>query len=178
MYAAIILLHEHMYGTLQIIILGSTLYFVLAICYAVLCRHACSVDNMFSHFTYSYMLYIDRQSNTATEVCTCDSSSGTFMYFGIHAGVHDICKTTYLLHRSITPASAQDITIGVTSVFTLVLVVIACFAFILGWWLGRKKMKKEMDRGNSLQSHPEGVAYDVPSSTMQANPAYMAVEHV
>ena len=122
------------------------------------------------------MLYnADRQYNTATEVCTCDSGSGTFCTLVYRC---DVCKTTYLLHSCITPASAQDITIGVTSVFTLVLVVIACFAFILGWWLGRKKMKKEMDRGNTLQSHPEGVAYDVPSSTMQANPAYMAVEHV
>ena len=83
-----------------------------------------------------------------------------------------------VLHSCITSASAQGIAIGVTSVLTLVLVVSAWFAFILGCWLGRKMMKNEMDQSKPLQSHPEGVAYDVPSSTMQANPAYMAVEHV
>ena len=39
-------------------------------------------------------------------------------------------------------AAAQGITTGVASILVLVLVVGVCSAFIMGWWLGRRKMKK------------------------------------
>ena len=37
-------------------------------------------------------------------------------------------------------------------------------------------MKRVLEENKSHQSHPEGIVYDVPSSTMQTNPAYMTVE--
>ena len=73
-------------------------------------------------------------------------------------------------------AAAQGITIGVASILVLVLVVGVCSAFIVGWWLGRRKMKKGLDQSKSLQNDLRNAAYDVPSSTMQTNPAYMTVE--
>ena len=73
-------------------------------------------------------------------------------------------------------AAAQGITIGVASILVLVLVVGVCSAFIVGWWLGRRKMKKGLDQSKSLQNDLQNAAYDVPSSTMQTNPAYMTVE--
>ena len=73
-------------------------------------------------------------------------------------------------------AAAQGITTGVASILVLVLVVGVCSAFIMGWWLGRRKMKKGLDQSKSLQNDLPNAAYDVPSSTMQTNPAYMTVE--
>ena len=73
-------------------------------------------------------------------------------------------------------AVAQGITIGVASTLVLVLVVGVCSAFIVGWWLGRRKMKKGLDQSKPLQTDLRNAAYDVPSSTMQTNPAYMTVE--
>ena len=37
-------------------------------------------------------------------------------------------------------------------------------------------MKRVLEENKSHQSHPEDGAYDVPSSIMQTNPAYMTVE--
>ena len=72
--------------------------------------------------------------------------------------------------------AALGITIGVASILAVVLVVGVCSVFIMGWWLGKKKMKKGLDQSKSLQSDLRNAAYDVPSSTMQTNPAYMTVE--
>ena len=73
-------------------------------------------------------------------------------------------------------AHDQGITTGVASILVLVLVVGVCSAFIMGWWLGRRRMKKGLDQSKSLQNDLRNAAYDVPSSTMQTNPAYMTVE--
>ena len=75
----------------------------------------------------------------------------------------------------IVSATAQGIA-GVASIMTLVLVAAVCLAFIMGWWLGRRKMKKDLDESKSLQNTPQNAAYDVPTSTMQTNPAYVTLE--
>ena len=49
-------------------------------------------------------------------------------------------------------------------------------AFIMGWWLGKRKMKKGLDESKSLRNAPQNAAYDVPTSTMQTNPAYVTLE--
>ena len=93
---------------------------------------------------------------------------------------HDIqiwCVQHYTsVSQSSVFAAAQGISIGVASILILVLVVGVCSAFIMGWVLGRRKMKKGLDRSKSLQNDLPNAAYDVPSSTMQTNPAYITVE--
>ena len=78
--------------------------------------------------------------------------------------------------QSFVFAAALGITIGVASTLVLVLVVGVCSAFIMRCLLGRKKIKKGLDQSKSLENDLQNSAYDVPSSTMQTNPAYMTVE--
>ena len=75
----------------------------------------------------------------------------------------------------ILSATAQGIA-RVASILILVLVAGVCFAFIMGWWLGRKKMKKGLDESKSCQNTPQNATYDVPCSPMQTNPVYVTLK--
>ena len=83
---------------------------------------------------------------------------------------------------SIIADGSDPLAYGVASAVAVVLLMFACIiiAVAIGvCWKRRqsRQMNYIDDFEHELpQSNPEGIVYDVPSSTMQTNPAYVTVE--